>query len=766
MSSPPSGCSVPPVVSRAFDLLAAPVRRWVYDQGWQALRDTQEAAIPVLLAGNEDVIIAAATAAGKTEAAFLPICSRLSAEPVSAPGVRVLYVAPLKALINDQYDRLSGLCEHLDIPVHRWHGDIPGTKKSAVLKRPDGVLLITPESLEALFVLRGLAVGALFASLRYVVVDELHAFLGTERGAQLRSLLHRVELAIRRRVPRVGLSATLGDMSLAADALRPGQAGTARCIESAEGGQELAVQVRGYLSGPAKASHENDEGSDHEQIAADLCQSLRGYDNLVFANSRSAVELLAARLRDMCEAAGVPNEFFPHHGSLSKELREDVEAALKDHTRPTTAVATTTLEMGIDIGSVYSVVQVGAPPSVAALRQRLGRSGRRGEPAVLRICVTEPSVDQRTSLADQLRAELIQGIAMLTLLLAGWCEPPDQEALHLSTLIQQLLSAIAQHGGVTASAAYQALCGPGSPFTAVTRAQFVSLLRGLGDRDVLTQARDGTLLLGPLGERTVNHYTFYAAFAVPKEYRLFTSGRPLGTVPADYTLYAGVLLIFGGRRWKVSSVDHDRKTVDVVPAAGGRAPRFPGGIAGVHDRVRAEMRSVLASERTAPYLSATASSLLGEARAAYARYRLADHSILQAGPHTVLFPWTGSRATGTLAAQLTAAGLDVSNDGLIITVANAATDHVRGYLQGLANAGPADPVALAATVVNKAAAKYDDWIDDSLLAADYARRALDCDGAWRTASALLGTGPSHEASPVVQQSGGRDKQQAAKTATR
>ena len=143
-------------------------------------------------------------------------------------------MAPLKALINDQYDRLSGLCERLEIPVHRWHGDVPASKKSAFLKTPDGILLITPESLEALFVIRGSAVAGLLAGLQYVVVDELHAFLGTERGAQLRSLLHRVELAIRRRVPRVGLSATLGDMSLAAEALRPGEPEKVRCIVSAQ----------------------------------------------------------------------------------------------------------------------------------------------------------------------------------------------------------------------------------------------------------------------------------------------------------------------------------------------------------------------------------------------------------------------------------------------------------------------------------------------------------------------------------------------------
>ena len=426
MTSPVSASSSPAAASSSsFDLLAEPVRKWVYDQGWQTLRDAQEAAIPLLLEGAADVIIAAATAAGKTEAAFLPICSRLAADPPSGPGVRVLYVAPLKALINDQYQRLAGLCERLDIPVHRWHGDVPASRKSAVLKKPGGILLITPESLEALFVTRGAGVGSLLAGLQYIVVDELHAFLGTERGAQLRSLMHRVELSLRRRVPRVGLSATLGDMSLAADALRPGEAGQVRCIESAQGGQELAVQVRGYLEAPPPAGQEDDGGTHLQQIVADLYQVLRGHDNLVFANARTAVELFAARLRDLSEEAGVPNEFLPHHGNLSRELREDAEAALRDPSRPATAVATTTLEMGIDIGTVHSVAQVGPPPSVAALRQRLGRSGRRGEPAILRIYVTEPAVDLRTSLPDQLRAGLVQSIAMLDLLLEGWCEPPD-----------------------------------------------------------------------------------------------------------------------------------------------------------------------------------------------------------------------------------------------------------------------------------------------------------------------------------------------------
>lgn len=741
MTSAPSGSSSALPPSSAFDLLAPQIRRWVYDQGWATLRDAQEAAIPMLLTGTDDVIIAAATASGKTEAAFLPICSRLITDPVSASGIRTLYVAPLKALINDQHQRLSALCEHLDIPVHRWHGDVPGAQKAAVRARPTGILLITPESLEALFVLRGTSISLIFNGLQHVVVDELHSFLGTERGAQLRSLLHRIELAVRHRVARIGLSATLGDMRLAADALRPGEADRVRCIASTEGLQQLSVQTRGYLQSPPATAGEEDLDAGigaKDQIAADLFRVLRGQHNLVFANTRSDVEWYAARLREISEKARVPNEFIPHHGSLSRDLREDAETALKDNARPTTAIATTTLEMGIDIGCVQSVAQVAAPPSVAALRQRLGRCGRRGEPAVLRIYLAEPQINPRAPLADQLRAQLVQSIAMLRLLIEGWCEPPFGNALHLSTLIQQVLSAIAQHGGVTAADAHRALCGPGSPFTSVSPSLFAALLEGLGRREVLIQASDRTLLLGPVGERTVNHYSFYAAFVTPEEYRLFADGHPLGTIPVNFPLYSGLLLIFAGRRWKVVSIDGAHKTVDLAPARGGNPPQFIGGSGSVHDRVRTEMRTVLAASDALPYLSAIAVDMLAEARATFTRYKLGEHRILQAGPHTVLVPWVGSRATFTLVAQLNAVGLEASDDGLTVTVLHATPDSVRDHLKELVAAGPSEPTALATTVANKATEKYDCWLDDDLLAIDYGRRALDCDGAWRAASMLLG----------------------------
>ena len=368
MNSPASSSE-----SSSFRLLDQRIQRWIWSVGWTALRDIQEQAIPALIGADHDVIICAATASGKTEAAFLPIFSHLLGDQSNAGSV--LYISPLKALINDQWNRLSELCESLEIPVVAWHGDISASRKHRFLKDPRGILLITPESLEALFVNRGSSVPGLMASLRYVVIDELHAFIGAERGRQLQSLLHRTEKAAGRNLPRIGLSATLGNMRLAAEFLRPGNPSGVQLLNSKADGRELKVVIMGYVE---SASSQTDISPSTIEIAKHLYGTLRGSNNLIFPNSRSLVESYADMLRRFCERDGIPNEFWAHHGNLSRELREDTEHALKSGTTAATAVCTSTLELGIDIGSVKSIAQIGPPPSVMSLRQRLGRSGRRG----------------------------------------------------------------------------------------------------------------------------------------------------------------------------------------------------------------------------------------------------------------------------------------------------------------------------------------------------------------------------------------------------
>jgi ATP-dependent helicase Lhr and Lhr-like helicase len=726
--------------SQAFYLLDERIRRWVWDQGWTALRDAQERAIPSILAGDSDVVIAAATATGKTEAAFLPIFSKYLAE--EDQNACVVYLSPLKALINDQFSRMEQLCESLDIPVHPWHGDIPGSRKKKFLNTPRGILLITPESVESLFVNHGTAIPQIFDNLLYIVVDELHSFIGSERGQQLQSLLHRIEFAIKRKVPRIGLSATIGDMHLASRFLRPNGDSETEMIVSTATGQELQLLLRGYLQTapvlqPLEESEEVQPDGCLLDIGANLFKTLRGSSNLIFANSRNRTEYFADLLRGMCEEQHLPNEFWPHHGSLSKELREDAEAAIKDKSRPVSIVCTSTLEMGIDIGSVVSIAQVGVPPSVASMRQRLGRSGRRdGDPAILRIYIQEDEISDKSGPSDCLRGGLVQTIAMVRLLLTKWYEPPQSGGYHLSTMVQQLLSLIAQYGGVTAAQAYNVLCKNG-PFPLVGQQMFADFLRNLGIQRLIMQASDGLLLHGQLGERIVNHYSFYTAFTTPEEYRLVSGDRTLGTLPIDRPIAIDSFMIFGGRRWLVLEVDAAKKVIVLKPAKGGKAPIFGGEAGWIHDRIRQEMFAVYMDKNVPVFLDAQAKELLAEAQVIFHRYGLSEKTILSQGSTTYLFCWMGDRVQDTVAAMLRSKGMKAVNEGIAVLVANTSPDELRNCLRTLLKEGVPDAYELARSVANKACEKYDLFLTDELLSADYAASKLDADGAFKAIQSIV-----------------------------
>lgn len=732
--------------SASFGLLHPKIQRWVWDSGWSELKDAQEKAIPAILEGARDILISAATASGKTEAAFLPILSLLLEREERSC---VLYIGPLKALINDQWGRLDALCEHMGIPVVPWHGDVADTRKKRFIKSPGGVLLITPESLEALLMNRGHGLGGLFAGLRFIVVDELHAFIGTERGRQLQSLMHRIEMVVKRRVPRIGLSATLGDMGLAAEYLRPG--GGAETIVSHESGQELKVLVKGYLESPpvlkgkgignpeGDGMCDSSEGAETMAVKAigeHLFKTLRGANHLVFPNSRGQVESYADLLRSRCEDEGVPNEFWPHHGSLAKEIREEAEAALKSRERPATAICTTTLELGIDIGSVKSVAQIGAAPSVASLRQRLGRSGRRqGESAILRCYCTEREITPDTPIEDRLRHHLVLAAAQIRLLVAGWCEPPRTEGLHLSTLVQQLLSAMAQYGGLTALDAWRLLCSSG-PFANLSQREFAELLHGLAGKEVLAQDARGLLLHGALGERMIGHYSFYAAFASEDEYRLVCGSRTLGSVPVSRPLEPGSYVIFAGRRWRVLSLDADKKVIDVNPDRGGRAPLFDGMGGKVHDRVRQEMRAVLAESQPVPFLDGGATALLGEAREEFKRLGLDRETVVGGGGGLQIFIWKGDWVQDTLALMLRTKGLDAINTGLAVSVRGRVSTNDWTTLCRELAANPPSEEELVKRVVNQQQEKWDFLLPKGLMTRNYASHNLDVMGAKEALASL------------------------------
>ncbi len=755
-SSPPSdsepAAGAAGQASSSFGLLARPVQRWIWQKQWRELRDIQERAIPLLLKEDADVIIAAATAGGKTEAAFLPLLSRLVTHKREGRGFDLLYVSPLKALINDQFRRLDDLCELLEVPVHRWHGDVSAVAKSKARRDPAGVLLITPESLEALFVLRGLEVPGLFASLDCVVIDELHAMLDTERGIHLRSILSRIEIALGRQVRRVGLSATLGDMRLARTYLRPASPDSVRLLESKSEGQELKIQLRGYLVGATGGGPEGDSGNGETsgdqaapELAADreislhLFERLRGLQNLVFAGSRQRVELYTDLLRQLSEDAKLPNEFYAHHANLARDHREFVEQRLKGAREPTTAVCTSTLELGIDIGEVESIAQIGPPFSVASMRQRLGRSGRRaGKAAIMRMYVKERAIEAESNPLDALRLQLIQSIAMVNLLVTGWCEPPNPQALHLSTLVHQILSVIAERGGASARAVFEILCRRG-PFSAVDPDLFTEVLRNLGDPDValIEQAPDGTLLLGAMGERLVEHYSFYSVFMTQEEYRFVEKGHTLGTLPVTFMLVPDMTIVFSGRRWRVLVVHDREKVIEVAADASGTPPKFGGDIGDLHDRVAAEMLEVYRSNIVPPYLDQKACDMLSEGRQAFLRLGLDRTSVLAIeNERALVFAWRGTIVTESLALALVSLGLKASPRHIAIEV-NASRREVMEALREIGNHLPPDAVELAEYMQNLLRSKYHPYLGRQLLALDAASERISVEGLPDLAKTLI-----------------------------
>jgi ATP-dependent Lhr-like helicase len=748
MSSPRSSSE-----TTSFGLLDERIRRWIWSREWTGLREVQERAIPLLLAGTTDVILAAATSAGKTEAAFFPLLTRLVKSDV--PAGYILSISPLKALINDQEQRLTPICEPLDLPVLGWHGDVPVSRKRRFLNRMSGVLIITPESLEALFVTRGTMVPTFARAAVCVVIDELHSFIGTERGKQVQSLLHRLELAAGRRIPRVGLSATLGDKCLAAGYLRPGFGGEVQTIDAENEGYELKLIVKGYGDrqamrrvlevDPGKGEipeGATDEVEDMESDPASLAISeylyrhLRGTNNLIFPNSRSRVEYYADQLRRRCEREGVPNEFWPHHGSLSRELRGELESALKAGQNPTNAICTTTLELGIDIGNIRSVAQIGPPPSVASLRQRLGRSGRRaGEAAVLRCFAVERELTPTSAFSDRIREGLVQTIAMIRLLISRWVEPPRPEAPHASTLVQQILSIIAQRGGASAGELWSILVR-GGVFGQIDSLEFSTLLRALGARDLITQDHGGSLLPGILGERLINSFDFYSAFTTEQEFRIVAQGRTLGSLPVKRPLTPGQRIIFGGRRWRVRDVDAQGKVMYVAPDRGGVPPNFNGIGGAVHDRVRQEMRRVIEEPEPISFLDHGAAELLEEARAWYSSGGLKTNRWLIEGGGILLLGWRGDAAHDALALLLTAQGMHTSNEG--VAMRTYSTDLKRLVaLLGQIGSGPVPGLSDLKIRPEHAIREKWDWaLPDELRLRSYASAQLDLPGAQQLADEL------------------------------
>ena len=628
-------------VSVSFELLDIHIRQWIWKQGWTSLKDIQENAIPLVLERRSDVIISASTAGGKTEAAFLPILTSLLQNDTSN-GFQVLYISPLKALINDQYRRLLDMTTETGINVTPWHGDVDLSQKKRSLKNPNGIIIITPESLESFLINRRSFLPSAFSSLRYVVIDELHSFIGTERGKQLQSLLSRIEQITLRKIPRIAMSATFSDYNAVKCFLRDDESLPCAIPPQGNSNHEIKILVKEYIQ--AKDIDVTDS------ISQEIYKKLRGSNNLVFTNDRGCAESYGVHLSDMCEINGVPNEFRVHHGSISKIERESVERDLQKGECPVTVFCTSTLELGIDVGKVKSIAQVGTAYSVSGLRQRLGRSGRRNEPSILRVFSIE---NRDNGLLYNLRSSLVQNIAVIELMRQHKYEKPSINNYHFSTLIQQILAVIAQFGGFYPKEGWLMLCRNGA-FKNVTPELFLEVLKSLGNKSVISQLNTEQIVVGKLGEKILKSPDFYVAFVSPIEFAVINSANSRHIGMIQYKPQKNMVIILSGKRWIVEDVDENTMKVYVSNMKTGGLAFFSGDGAELDYIIAKKMYEIYQIDTVYPYLDdyTEAKNHLNQSRLFFQQNSLSKNFFLQYGNTSYFFTWGGTKANRAIALLL------------------------------------------------------------------------------------------------------------------
>ncbi|WP_417391206.1 DEAD/DEAH box helicase [Gimesia sp.] len=719
----------------AYALLAEPVQKALWKLGWEKLRPIQNEAIEILTYSQNDLIISARTASGKTEAAFLPILSIMCQNPASS--VQAVYVGPLKALINDQFRRLEELCEYTHIPVHRWHGDVSASKKQKFMSNPRGVLLITPESIESLFINRSTELKSLFHSLSFVVIDEIHALQGTERGTHLRSLLFRIDHHVINSPRIVGLSATIGDEKLSAEWVRPSAPDQVKLIKDGHLKKTIQYGIFAYHPREDETDQEIQESESQtcEEISADLYNSFSTGKNLIFANSRDDVEWYTDELNSLSAKEGRPDQFLIHHGALSRDIREHTETLMQGKS-PFSTVCSATLELGIDIGNVRAVGQIGCPWSVNSLVQRLGRSGREeNQPQIMRVFLPENNFSRSQHLTDQLHPSLIQSIALTELMLEPWVEPCDPNSGDLSTLVQQILSVIAETGGIKAADLFNRLVETGA-FRQIDQSIFIEVLRQIGNKDLIEQTEPGELILGLKGEKIVRSYDFYSAFASPPEFRVVNQGQAIGMLPTTFLPSENQHFLLAGKRWQVIAIDYDRREVGVIPARGRKRPRFNSFGSKIHQKVRQKMRQVLAENKQFGYLNPSARELLEQARTTYKNAGLTHNNLIALSPSKCLwFTWTGTDAHETINAILEKYKLKHMNCEVAIELDLPLSQAIEFFTK-IASIQH-DPLVLARLVQDKYRRKYDEYLSDQLLEWSIAQDLINVEGACQEIDKLI-----------------------------
>jgi len=553
----------------SYNLLQKQIRQYIYDEGWDSLRKIQESSIKRVHDTENNLILAAPTASGKTEAAFLPAINSIMDWN---SGLKIVYISPLIALINDQFRRIHELCEYIDIPVTSWHGEASRAKKNKILKDPKGILLITPESIEAMLSLRPGEAKGLFRGTEWIIIDEIHSFLENNRGIQLRSLTERIKLYMEKDPRFIGMSATLNreDYSKVKDFFISDRV-TDVLLDSTK--NPLQVTTSYYESNLKKESSEAlEEVYDYSQKES----------MLVFPNSRGEVERLSVGLSKLGKQRGSYTRYFSHHSSISKDMRLTAEKFAKESKGELfTICCTSTLELGIDIGSVDSIVQYNAPHSVASLGQRLGRGGRTTGENILHFIATD-------------EWSLLQGLAALSLYAEGLIDRYDPIVKPYDVMAHQVISILLENSGVRLTD-LEVLNKSFKCWYGIEDKEYLELLEFLIDKNYI-EILENEAITGVASEKLLRVGEFFAHFETEQNFSVYNNQKKIGEIPLTPSVQIGTNVFLAAQIWSILSMDLKNKKIHVTTAKDGNPPIFMGSMGNITNEIRDRMKTILEDE--------------------------------------------------------------------------------------------------------------------------------------------------------------------------
>tara|TARA_R110002020_G_scaffold222564_1_gene431426 strand:- start:12623 stop:14746 length:2124 start_codon:yes stop_codon:yes gene_type:complete len=633
----------------SYKLLSEPIRKYIRSKGWSALRPIQAASISKILSTEYNYIIASRTASGKTEAAFLPV---LSQTDFNERGVQVLYISPLIALINDQIIRVEDLCKNLEIDVTKWHGEANRTLKNNLIKNPNGIVLITPESIEAMFVNAPYNITHLFNNLKFIIIDEIHSFLGVDRGLQLMSLLFRIQRKASKKIRIIGLSATIGDENyIQAKRLTGDIENTKILLDRTK--KSTSVKFKFFESYSKELPLE---------LLKDLYIETKENKALIFPNSRARTEEVSVKLLKISDRINGHKNYFSHHSSVDKEIRESVEFFAKNNEKENFCItATSTLELGIDIGTVDKIIQIDSTHSVASLVQRIGRSGRKeGEQSAICIYATE-------------KWSLLQSLACWNLYEKGFLEPIRMASKPYDLLFHQLLSIVKQYSGIQIKD-LQIELSENPVFKEIHLEEIEIILNYSLKKDFLERIRD-ELILGIAGEKIVNSRDFYSTFSSVPDFKVIHSGRKVGQIPFSPQIKVEENILLAAKIWKIKNIDTNAGIIEVIPTNDGKAPSFFGEGGGIHKQVRIEMLRILKSQTDYIELNGECKKTLSELRFEFKQFNIKDFEndrpVVKKERQIILYTFSGTKINRSLSFLIQSSGYDVilndSNSTLEIT---------------------------------------------------------------------------------------------------